>query len=107
MRKSQAEIDAWIRRQELRLGIDTGGKSPVKPLPVVTVYPGPLAMERLAHFGADRLIANNPAYDAQCARTDAMLAEILEGCALNAHPLPRSKSNHQIGGLGPRIRTND
>jgi len=79
------EINAWIRGQEARLGINaqtgeysnalTGGA-----IPTVVVYPGPVVIERLAHFGADRLIANNAAYDLMCERLDAELAEILEGC---------------------------
>jgi hypothetical protein len=78
MPKSQAEINRWIRAQELRLGIESPQKGEFKPtLPTVTVYPGPVVIERLAHFGADRLIANNPAYDSMCERLDAELAEIL------------------------------
>lgn len=88
MRKSQAEIDAWIRRQELRLGIVTGENPPVKPLPAVTVYPGERTIERLAHFGADLLIANNPAYDSMCERLDADLAELLLGGSARAPSLP-------------------
>ena len=71
------EINRWIREQEARLGIgevpSVGGN-----LPTVTVYPGPVVIERLAHYGADLLIANNAGYDSMCGRLDAELAEILE-----------------------------
>jgi hypothetical protein len=97
MRKSQASIDRWIRQQELRLGIKSLKSRESKPMqPTVTVYPGPLVIERLAHFGADRLIANNSAYDAMCDRTDAMLAEILEA---GIPASPRRKSTRV-----PRVR---
>jgi hypothetical protein len=92
MRKSQAEINEWIRQQQARLGIDTTAIPVVKPQPTVIVCPSPYVIERLAHFGADRLIADNPAYEAQCARLDFELASMLEGAALNAAPLPRAKS---------------
>ena len=110
------EIDAWIREQEARLGINTkngvnsnaltGGASGFAAencaakiasenseakLPTVTVYPGAATLERLTHFGADLLIANNPAYDSMCARLDAELAEISKGCESVSYPLPRSK----------------
>jgi hypothetical protein len=99
MRKSQTAINEWIRAQQVRLGIETstiGGS-----VPTVTVYPGERTMERLAHFGADRLIANNPAYDAMCEQTDAMLAEIIEGVRKKLTPLPRNRRS------ATRILTND
>ncbi|MFM0060976.1 hypothetical protein PQR64_35720 [Paraburkholderia phytofirmans] len=82
MRKSQAEINEWIREQEARLGIgatetSTNGGS----VPTATVYPSPVVIERLAHAGADLLIANNAAYASACERLDAELAEIHEGTA--------------------------
>jgi hypothetical protein len=78
VRKSNAAINHWIREQEARLGIKSPKSGELKPpQPTVTVYPGPHAMERLAHFGADRLIANNAAYDSMCERLDAELAGIL------------------------------
>ena len=99
MAKSHASINRWIREQEVRLGIANTGIPVFKPQPTVAVYPGPLTIERLAHAGADRLIANNPAYDSMCERLDAELREIIEGCKLNVHPLPRSKSTR-----APRVR---
>jgi len=68
----------------------------------VTVYPGERTMERLAHYGADRLIANNSAYDAMCSRTDAMLAEIIEA---GIPALPRRKSTRRA--RVPHVKTND
>lgn len=104
MNPTAAQIEVWIRQQQVRLGIGSTG-NPVEQ-PTVTAYPSPYVIERLAHAGADLLIANNPAYDAQCARTDAMLAEILEGGTGLVPPLPRSKHSRQSGN-GPRIMRND
>lgn len=109
MRKSQASINQWIREQEARLGIKdkvvvnsnvlTGAA-----LPTVTVYPGPLVIERLAHYGADKKIANDPAYDAMCARTDAMLTEIIKA---GIPALPRTKSTRRARVPHARIFAND
>jgi hypothetical protein len=79
MRKSQAEINQWIREQEVRLGIDTGGNPPVKPQPTVTVMlPSMAAVTRVAHAAADAKIAVDPRYAAMCERLDAELAKILD-----------------------------
>ncbi|MFL9987647.1 hypothetical protein [Paraburkholderia sediminicola] len=74
-------------------------------VPAVTVYPSPYVIERLAHAAADAKIAADPAYDAMCARTDAMLAEIIEGCNETLHPLPRAKSMRAP--RVPHVTTND
>ncbi|MFM0088942.1 hypothetical protein PQR46_18705 [Paraburkholderia sediminicola] len=106
MRKSQAEINEWIRRQQTRLGIGSAGNPAEQP--TVTVYPGPHTIERLAHAGADHLIANNPAYAAACERLDAELAEILEGGSESLPPLRRRESARpQIEAMRPRLLTND
>jgi hypothetical protein len=93
MRKSQAEIDGWIRAQESRLGINaqkgeysnasTGGA-----LPTVTIYPSPYVIERVAHAGADARMAVDPRYAAMCERLDAELAELLSGSSARAASLP-------------------
>lgn len=80
MAKSHASINRWIREQEVRLGIDTGGIPPVKPQPTVTVMlPSMDAVTRVAHAAADARMAVDPAYAAMCASLDAELAEIHEG----------------------------
>jgi hypothetical protein len=84
MRKSQASINQWIREQEARLGINdkivvNSNAVTGAALPTVTVYPGPLVIERLAHYWADKKIAVDQGYDAMCSRTDAMLAEFMVG----------------------------
>lgn len=99
MPKPAAEINQWICEQELRLGIGHAGNPAGQP--TMTLYPGERTIERLAHFGADRLIATNAAYASMYERLDAQLAEILEGGSESLSPLPRSKSNRQIAGLGP------
>jgi len=74
MRKSNAEINQWIRQQQLRLGIRTspiGGGVPT----VTVILPSMAAVTRLAHAAADAKIAVNPVYAATCARLDAELAE--------------------------------
>jgi hypothetical protein len=71
----------------------------------VTVYPSPYVIERLAHFGADRLIANNPAYDSMCERLDAKLAEVLEGCSDSLHPLPHANPTRRA--RMPHVMTNN
>jgi hypothetical protein len=80
MPKSLPEINQWIRQQQVRLGIEPS-ETPADggSVPAVVVYPSPYVIERLAHAGADLLIANNPAYDSMCASLDAELAEIHEG----------------------------
>jgi hypothetical protein len=77
-----------LHGHEVRLGIGSTGKPVHRP--TVTVYPSPYVTERVAHFGADALIANNAAYDAMCERNDAVLAGMLEGAALSANRLPRT-----------------
>ena len=97
MAKSHASINRWIREQEVRLGIGTGENPPVKPQPTVTVYSSPYLIERLAHAGADLLIANNAGYDLMCARLDAELAETIEGSKFNLPPLPILKVYRKSG----------
>ena len=105
MAKSHASINRWIREQEVRLGIgvvpSVGGN-----LPTVTVYPSPYVIERMAHAGADLLIANNPAYDAMCARLDAELAEIIDGRVGLAAPRVRRAKSTRAPDV-PRIMEND
>jgi hypothetical protein len=95
MRKTHAEINAALDAKMAALGINHQageysnallgvalGLIPAiagESLPTVTVYPSAVVIERLAHYGADRLIANNAAYASMCERLDAELAEILEG----------------------------
>jgi hypothetical protein len=92
------EIDAWIREQETRLGLNhtpsVGGS-----FSKVTVYPSALVIERLAHFGADRLIANNAAYDKVCEQNDALLAGLIEGVSIELASPRRAKSTR-----APRVR---
>lgn len=97
--KTHAEINAALDAKMAALGIETTGKPVVEPLPTVTVYPGERTTERLAHFGADRLIANNAAYDKVCEQTDVMLAGLLEGVSTELTPPRRSKSTR-----APRVR---
>ena len=81
--RSQAAVNKWIRKQEARLGIADTGKPASKPASTMTVRlilaDSDRARTDRAHAGADLLIADNPAYDATCARFDAELAEIIEG----------------------------
>ena len=100
MPKPAAEINEWIRRQELRLGVGHAGNPAGQP--TVTVYPGPVVIERLAHYGADKKIAVDQGYDAMCSRTDAMLAEIIEA---GIPALPRRKSTRRA--RVPHVKTND
>ncbi|MFM0224836.1 hypothetical protein [Paraburkholderia dipogonis] len=113
MRKSQAEINEWISQQQDRLGIvppriypnmsAARRSSEACVAPAVTIYPSPYVIERLAHAGADLLIANNPAYASMCARLDAELAEILDGgVGLPAPRVRRGKSTRT-----PRVLMND
>lgn len=95
MRKTHAEINAALDAKMAALGIGT-------PAPKVTVYPGERTTERLAHFGADRLIVNNPAYDSMCERLDAELAGLLERVSTELTPSRRSKSTRV-----PRVLMND
>jgi hypothetical protein len=107
MRKSKLQINEWIRSQQARLGIPTncGDSSNLRNVPTMTVYPSPYVIERLAHAGADLLIANNPAYAAACERLDGELAEILEA---GIPALRRRKSAlAQIEQVRPRVLTND
>ncbi|CAE6740103.1 hypothetical protein R75465_02230 [Paraburkholderia aspalathi] len=104
MAKSHAPINQWIREQEARLGIGSAGK-PVH-LPTVTVMlPSMAAVTRVAQAAADAKITADPAYDAMCARTDAMLAEIIEGCNESLHPLRRAISTRAA--RMPHVMTND
>jgi hypothetical protein len=108
---SNMDIERNLRALAARHGINpktgkysdapTGGASGVnsnsgnnseRALPTITVYPSAATLERLAHFGADCLIASNAEYDAQCARLDAQLAGILERVGTDPTHLPRSKS---------------
>ena len=102
MRKTPAEISASLDRMMAERGIVPPRIYPDHKLarqfaaactePAVTIYPSPYVIERLAHAGADRLIANSAAYDAMFARTGAMLAEIL--AAGTGRASRRSKRAH-------------
>jgi hypothetical protein len=96
MRKAQAEIYEWIHQQEVRLGISSDGVDSPNSVnvPTVTVYLGPLVIERLAHFGADAKIAVDPRYAAMCERLDAELAEILSDGSARAPSLPNILTNY-------------
>ncbi|NYH24678.1 hypothetical protein [Paraburkholderia bryophila] len=99
MRKTHAEINAALDAKMAALGIATASAK----LPTVTVYPGERTTERLAHFGADRLIANNPAYDSMSERLDAELREILDGRVGLAAPRAKSTRRERVA----RVMTND
>jgi hypothetical protein len=96
------EIDAWIRRQENRLGIALEN-SKAKRSTVTVMLPSMAAVTRVAHAAADAEIAVDPVYAEQCARLDAELAEILDGrVGLTAPRVRRSKSKG-----APRVLMND
>jgi hypothetical protein len=87
MKPTADKINAWIREQQARLGIETGGIPPVKST-VTVMLPSMAAVTRVAHAAVDEKIANDPVYDAMCARLDAELAEILEGGSARAPSPP-------------------
>lgn len=95
------EINAWIRGQEKRLGLNspksgdlptarTGHDATLHHVSTVTVLlPSMAAVTRLAHAAADAKIAADPEYDSMCERLDAELAEIIDGCVGLAAPRVR------------------
>ncbi|CAB3783390.1 hypothetical protein [Pararobbsia alpina] len=87
MRKSQAEINEWIRSQQSRLGIASQSNE-AKRSTVTVMLPSVAVVTRLAHAAADAKIAVDPVYAATCARLDAELAEILSGGSARAPSLP-------------------
>lgn len=95
MRKSQAEINSWIRSQQMRLGIESSETSPNggSVSTVTVMLPSMAAVTRVAHAAADERIAADPRYASMCERLDAVLAEILEGrVGLAAPRVRRTKS---------------
>ncbi|MFM0663314.1 hypothetical protein [Paraburkholderia sediminicola] len=101
------EINQWIREQQTRLGIETGGIPPVKST-VTVMLPSMVAVTRVAHAAADAKIAVDPHYAEMSAKLDAELAEILEGGVGLTHPPRRRKSAlAQIEQVLPRIMPND
>ena len=113
------EINAWIRGQEKRLGLNspksgdlptarTGHDATLHHVSTVTILlPSMAAVTRVVHEAADAKIAADPNYAEISAKLDAALAEILKGSVGLAAPSCCSKSNHQIGGLDPHVKTND
>jgi hypothetical protein len=87
MVKPAAQIDAWIRSQQARLGIATGVIPPVKST-VTVLLPSMDAVTRVAHAAADAKIAVDPTYALMRARLDAELAEILSADSARAPSLP-------------------
>ena len=85
MPKSQAEINAWIREHQERLGI-ASENSEAKCSTVTVLLPSMSAVTRVAHAAADAKIAADPRYDEMCAWLDAELGEILEGGVDLTHP---------------------
>src|ERR1700690_4009394 len=102
MRKSQAEINEWIREQEARLEI--GDASTLRHVSTVTVMlPSMAAVTRVAHAAADAKIAVDPRYAAMCARLDVELASMLNGVITESGKnLRQAKSTRR-----ERVLTND
>lgn len=94
MCKSQAEINAWIRSQQMRLGIEPSETSPNggSVSTVTVMLPSMAAVTRVAHAAADERIAADPRYASMCARLDAELAEIVASGPNLAHAKDSSKS---------------
>jgi hypothetical protein len=112
MPKPAAQINAWIREQELRLGICNNfvvnsNALTGAALPTVTVMlPSMAAVTRVAHAAADANMAADPRYDEMCERLDAELREILEGCSLKSN-CSCEQFESDIAPRVPRVMTND